>query len=232
MYESIKYLSIITNFGCHYQCPEYIVKNNNLQIPKTTIEGLNDLETEYLAHQCNIISISGGGDPLYEYEKNFSWYRKLFKWANCFTRGKSNIVSHIPIEMHTSYLTEETSFPFYNCYRVVYHTHTIDDLDKIYRTGQEKIRVVFVVTKDFTVEDIMNIAAYVNESSEIDELSFRQYVDDTYTEQYYLHDYLKLGHNKLWHYIEQNDYNLYYVEGEVYTKYRDIGTKNKTESEH
>lgn len=27
----------------------------------------------------------------------------------------------IPIEMHTSYMTDETSFPFYDCYRVVYH---------------------------------------------------------------------------------------------------------------
>ena len=32
-----KYLSIITNFGCHYNCPYCIVKNNNLHIPKTTL---------------------------------------------------------------------------------------------------------------------------------------------------------------------------------------------------
>ena len=25
-----KYLSIITNFGCHYKCPYCIVKENNL----------------------------------------------------------------------------------------------------------------------------------------------------------------------------------------------------------
>lgn len=32
-----KYLSVITNFGCHYSCPYCIVKNNHLNIPKTTI---------------------------------------------------------------------------------------------------------------------------------------------------------------------------------------------------
>ena len=30
-----KYLSIITNFGCHYKCPECIVRNNGLQMSKT-----------------------------------------------------------------------------------------------------------------------------------------------------------------------------------------------------
>lgn len=41
-----KYMSVITNFGCHYSCPYCIVKNNNLQIPKSTIDGLNSLEEE------------------------------------------------------------------------------------------------------------------------------------------------------------------------------------------
>ena len=36
-----KYLSVITNFGCHYSCQYCIVKNNHLNIPKTTIHGLN-----------------------------------------------------------------------------------------------------------------------------------------------------------------------------------------------
>lgn len=30
-----KYLSIITNFGCHYSCPECIVRNNKLKMTPT-----------------------------------------------------------------------------------------------------------------------------------------------------------------------------------------------------
>lgn len=30
-----KYLSIITNFGCHYSCPECIVRNNKLKMTST-----------------------------------------------------------------------------------------------------------------------------------------------------------------------------------------------------
>ena len=56
-----------------------------------------------------------------------------------------------------------------------------------------------------------------------DELSFRQMVDNHYRETYYCHDYLKAGHKKLWWYIEQNDYNLYYCQNHVYTEYKNIG---------
>ena len=38
----------------------------------------------------------------------------------------------------------------------------------------------------------------------------------------YLEDYLRMGHKKLWWYIEQNDYNLYYAENEVSGRYRDF----------
>jgi hypothetical protein len=124
--------------------------------------------------------------------------------------------------MHTSYMTDETSFPFYDCYRVVYHANSIDQLSHIRRIGDEITRAVFVVTADYTIADIMDIALFVKNSTEIDELSFRQLVDDKYTEQHYLEDYLRMGHKKLWWYIEQNDYNLYYAENEVSGRYRDF----------
>ena len=123
-------------------------------------------------------------------------------------------------------MTDETSFPFYDCYRVVYHANTIDELDKIHRTGEEKVRVVYVVTEKYTLKDIMDIANYVESNNQIDELSFRQLVDDKYETKFYLHNYLKLGHKKLWWYIMQNDYNLYYAENKLYTEYRNIGVYN------
>lgn len=82
--------------------------------------------------------------------------------------------------------------------------------------------MVYVVTEDFSLQDIMDIALYVKNSDQIDELSFRQLVDNNYLAQNYLADYLKLGHRKLWHYIEQNDYNLYYAENKVSYRYKDF----------
>lgn len=107
----------------------------------------------------------------------------------------------------------------------MYHPNTYEQLKEIKRTGNELVRVVYVVTEEFTLQDIMDIALFVKESSEIDELSFRQLVDNNYEAQHYLENYLKLGHKKLWHYIEQNDYNLYYTENKISYRYEDF--KNK-----
>lgn len=206
-----KAMSIITNFGCHFQCPECIVRNNHIDVPKTTLEGLDGLIAAYKGNNCSYITISGGGDPLFQYEKHVDWYRKLFKIARV-----------IDLEMHTSYLTDQSTFPFYDCHRVVYHVHTLEDLNHIYKTSTEIVRVVFVVTPNFTAQDLLDIADYVKNSPDIDELSFRQYVDANYNTVPHLDKNLKLGHRKLWYYIEQGDYNLYYAENKVYTSYKDF----------
>ena len=55
----------------------------------------------------------------------------------------------------------------------------------------------------------------------------RQRVDENYKETYHLHDLLTEYHKKLWWYITQCDYNLYFHNGKVYTKYTDIFTEGK-----
>ena len=212
-----KYLSIITNFGCHYKCPYCIVKKNNLKIPSTTVEGLNNLKKEFDKNKCNIISISGGGDPLFNWYKHTDWYDKLFSICR---------ESNIPIEMHTSYTTSSLNALYFHLekfYRVVYHLNSITQLREIYRRGNEIVRVVFVVTEDFTEDDILEISDYVEESSEIDELSFRQLVDENYETKFYLHQFLQKEHKIKWYYIQQNDYNLYYCENKIYTTYKNLG---------
>lgn len=206
-----KYLSIITNFGCHYNCPYCIVKNNNLHIPKTTLHGLSMARKAFDAHGCNILSLSGGGDPLYQFNLHEDWYTRLFREF-----------SDVDIEMHTSYLPDDVEFPFDRCKRVVYHCHTDTDLSRVYRMGNEIVRVVFVVTGEYSIRTLMDIADTVHRSSDIDELSFRQLVNNHYDPEHYLENYLKLGHKKLWWYIEQNDYNVYYAENKVAYRYRDI----------
>lgn len=206
-----KYLSIITNFGCHYNCPYCIVKNNNIDVPATTVLGLTNLVNAIRENNINIVSISGGGDPLFEYEKNYLWYQELLELL---------IENRMPFEMHTSYTN--SAFPVWLCKRVVYHLHNIGQLKTIRKFKNEIVRVVFVVTDDMTESDIVEIAKCVKASNQIDELSFRQRVDKDYNLSYHLHDFLKSGHKKDWWYIEQNDYNLYYAENKVYKKYSDF----------
>lgn len=207
-----KYLSIITNFGCHGKCPYCIVRENGIDVPKTTLEGLDNLINEVNKNKCNIVSISGGGDPLHNYNQHIDYYAKLIDMLQD---------NNIRLEMHTSYINSQ--FPMDKCHRVVYHLQDIHQLYDIKRQGNEKVRVVFVATRRFSPQDFILIARAVDVLPDIDELSFRQLVDNDYKTMYYNHETLKWGHEKgLWHYIEQNDYNLYYVNGQIFTEFSKI----------
>lgn len=219
-----KYLSVITNFGCHYSCPECIVRNNKLKMTSTgeyssyaQLWGVLEKECK----DCNWVSVSGGGDPLFHWWEHQAWWWGFF--SVCKQLGRKT-------ELHTSYFDAENNheimlFPFDKFDRVVYHLHTIEELDKIRRVGNEIVRVVFVVDDDMTEAEINEIADYVECSSEIDELTFRQRVDDHYNETYHLHDFLLAGHQKRWWYVTQCDYNTYYHNGKLFTKYTDIFEK-------
>lgn len=207
-----KCLSIITNFGCHMTCPYCVVKNNGINVPATTIESLDTLKAAVEHEQATKISVSGGGDPLHEYPKHKDYYDKLFQLCE---------EMNMPLDMHTSYINSE--FPYERCNRVVYHCHNRHQLKNIRRRGNEKVRVVFVVTEDFSHDKIFRIADQVLESTQIDELSFRQMIDNNYQATTYCQDFLRRYHDILWHYIEQDDYNSYFVNGEIYYRFSDIG---------
>ena len=214
-----KYLSVITNFGCHYSCPYCIVKNCNIKVPKTTVEGLQGLERAIMENGCNWVSISGGGDPFYNLAKHIDWWNKFFE----ITTDDPSL--GVKLELHTSYLSDaynEDDSPFWPFNRVVYHCRNISDLFRIKRFGGQIVRVVYVVTETATEEKINDIATIVKYHPDIDELSFRQMVDSNYEATHYCEEYLKAGHEKDWYYIEQNDYNLYYAENEVKTRYEDF----------
>lgn len=206
-----KYLSIITNFGCHYECPYCIVKNNNIDVPKTTVDGLKDLMYAIKSNDIDIVSLSGGGDPLYKLEEHYAYFCTLLEMLRA-TKTR--------LEIHTSYV-EHTWLTRYS-YRMVYHLRSKEQLVSIRKMYDEIVRVVFVVTDDMKEEDIEDISKYVRSSEDIDELSFRQRVDKDYKVSYRLHDFLTKGHQKDWWYITQNDYNLYYAENKVYQKYSDF----------
>lgn len=216
-----KYLSIITNFGCHYECPYCVVKTNGICVPSTTIEGLDTLKDAVEHEKATIISVSGGGDPLYKYHKHRAYYKKLFKICD---------EMNLPLEMHTSYFNI-WKFPYDKCHRVVYHLRDMNDISKIKRHGNEKVRVVFVVTEDFTDDKIATIVNQVHYNRNIDELTFRQMIDKNYRVTNYCQETLRRGHKVLWYYVEQDDYNPYYVNGTIYYQFSDIGSGGEVYNE-
>lgn len=208
----MKYLSIITNFGCHWKCPYCIVKNNYINVPATALSSLDKLKAAIEFEKAEAISVSGGGDPLFEYENHQKYYQRLFRICR---------EMKLPLEMHTSYI--ESAFPYEKCYRVVYHLQDIEQLSQIVRHRNEIVRVVFVVTKKFTPEKIDAIAEFAKNSDIIDELSFRQMVDKNYHIRNYCDEYLRAGHKDRWYYIEQGDHHPYFVNGTIHYKFSDVG---------
>ena len=207
----MKYLSIITNFGCHGKCPYCIVKKSGINVPATTLESLDSLMDAVKSSEADIISVSGGGDPLHNYDSHHDYYDKLFKICS-----ENNIL----LEMHTSYVIND--FPAEKCLRMVYHLQNVSDLYKIKRKGNEIIRAVYVVTPELSECCIDEIYRIGKKCKMYDELSFRQLADENFQPQPYFEDYLRRFHGSRWYYIEQCDYNDYFVEGRIYHRFSEI----------
>lgn len=215
-------LSILTNFGCHFGCSYCVYRENEINIPKTNINtfGWNELEEELKKHKGELVSISGGGDPLYNYERNIGFYQKLLILLEKYD---------CRLELHTS--ITNTDFDYSDCERVVFHLtmpnqiRMITDLANSRKSGlylPENVRVVFVVQEHYSKHLIDEIVKEVDRSEWINELSFRQIIDRNGQSKYYLHDYLKEGHKKDWYYIEQADYNEYFVQDHIEREYLNI----------
>ena len=206
--------SIITNFGCHYTCPYCIVKMNNLGIPETNMkETYDNVKKLYEKGLINFLSYSGGGDPCYLLDnERISFYKSI-----------QELLVGVELEMHTSYIRSRLNREKdLNFSRIVYHCLGKEQIEKIRRINDEIIRVVFVVQDHFTEDYIEEIVEIVKRSDIITELSFRQRLDENYETTYTLHNYLKDGHKKDFYYIEQDDYNNYIVNDQVYKNYSDF----------
>lgn len=219
--------SVITNFGCHWQCPYCIVKKTGLNVPKTDIPAV--MNTLAALDDVEFLSFSGGGDPLFPVDKTTAsgrtrFYRECCDWAHA--RGAFT-------EMHTSYFQCSTNvrqvLGVAAFDRIVYHMRPtrMDDVTALERPtrwhSEQKVRVVYVVTSDFTPERIDHITDIVESNPNIDELSFRQMVNPDNSIDHTCEDYLRSGHKHRWWYIEQDDYNTYIVNNRLYTRFSDIG---------
>ena len=71
----------------------------------------------------------------------------------------------MPIEIHTSYIDNlGVNELAAKTKRMVYHLRDFSQLKKIKKFGNEIIRVVYVVTKDFTLQQFLWISMFVKNS--------------------------------------------------------------------
>lgn len=93
----------------------------------------------------------------------------------------------------------------------------------IYITLEEDGKLEIITRFKFNRKDKLKDFLDCNDNrNAINELSFRQMINANGQVEYYQHEYLKNGHGKLWYYIEQNDYNEYFVQDHIETEYLEI----------
>lgn len=215
-------LSILTNFGCHWSCPYCVYRENGIKIPRTkkSTFDFNKLEEEIIKMEGDEISISGGGDPLYQIEKNEWFYTELFKLAKKHNKK---------LELHTTYIIPE--FYYSRFHRVVFHLHSPVQLRLLNRFDTiiskklslpENVRVVFVMQEHYNRSLIRHICEEANKTSVNELVSFRQLISSAGKAVNIQHNFLKQGHLKDWFYIEQYDYNDYYVNDHIEKAYLEI----------
>lgn len=71
--------SVITNFGCHWQCPYCIVRNTGIQIAETRMGATYDTVMDLAdSGKMKFLSFSGGGDPLWGLDiRRAYWYASI-----------------------------------------------------------------------------------------------------------------------------------------------------------
>lgn len=225
--------SVITNFGCHWTCPYCIVRKTGLNVPVTDMQAtLRTISRESEHHPMRFLSFSGGGDPLFpmrepEASKRVAFYREAIHRAGDWLTETEIHTSYFQCRRNVAQVMQQIRFS-----RVVYHMRPTSLSDDVALAlprkwfDSQKVRVVYVVTPDFTPERIDRIADLVAGNNVVNELSFRQKVNPDNTIDHTCEKYLKAGHQKRWWYIQQDDYNMYVVNDRLYTRFSDIGKED------
>jgi pyruvate-formate lyase-activating enzyme len=211
--------SVITNFGCHWKCPYCIVRNTGILVPETDF-ALTERTVMDLADGggMGFLSFSGGGDPLWMLDaRRAEWYSTLTRRLHALGIETEMHTSMSPMTERLYRLASETEFT-----RIVYHLRNVNMIRRLSKRRNELVRVVFVVTPDFTEDLIDRIVEEMKANPQVDELSFRQMVKPDYTIDHTCETYLRAGHRKDWWYIEQGDYNQYIVNDRISGRYEDF----------
>lgn len=147
-------ISIITNFGCALDCWYCIWKNHPLHTLKQTMATTDwDKLHQFLFENKSKlkVSISGGGDPLYQYVSNKTWWEKLIHCCNSLG---------MLIDVHTREKLKDDLF-WKTIHRCSFSSDQLkDDIEHLFYLCQvTQVRITHVVTAkttDSLIQDYIN----------------------------------------------------------------------------
>lgn len=205
-----KGISIITNFGCRNKCWYCVWRGHSLENirPETNWDKLSAFLKQY--QHLGKVSVSGGGDPLFEYQERIPWWKQLF--ALCEE-------NQILIDIHT----REACFGFFweQIHRVAFSCDSsLNIAERGYLSWlgkRTKVRLTHVVTKQTgcrLINDYLEFCAEHNFQLTLKQLSgFDAYCVAHYNE-------LKRQFKERCYFLDNGDYNIYYMpNNKVYTRF-------------
>jgi organic radical activating enzyme len=191
-----KGISIITNFGCNSNCWYCIWKGHPDRDVKIDTDW-GKLKDFLAAHKhLKKVSISGGGDPLYNFDKNYEWWKRLFK---CCSILDLKIDIHTREKLYDSYFWKKIN-------KVVISSDKLN-LDRdylLYLLIHTKLRISHVVTP-YTTEEV--VKEYIKFSNRYNcQLTFKELAK--YKDNGRYKELKKKFHDV--YFLDDCDYNIYY----------------------
>jgi organic radical activating enzyme len=191
-------ISIITNFGCDHNCWYCIWKNHKLK---------NYYNFDYYKLEDFLVtnkdkgkvSISGGGDPLYNYFENLNFWIWLINTCKNY---------NIKIDIHTRTQLTKQNFWRKHVHRCVFSLDQItsDNIEYLtYLSHLTKLRITHTVTHQTTnnfVDNLLELQNKLNCQLTLKELY--GYNDKG------VYNQLKMLYPNIY-YLDHGDYNIYYM---------------------
>jgi hypothetical protein len=191
-------ISVITNFGCRTDCWYCIWKGHSLEHVNKPTDWDKLEKFLYDNRKKGKVSVSGGGDSLYEYDKHADWWDKFFKIT-------SNL--NMLVDVHTREKFTNRCFWREHINRCVFSSDSLmQDIDHLkYLAQLTKIRITHVVTADTTlkmIEEYLDFQKDIGCQFTVKELTGHSdngmyaKIKQSYPDIYYL---------------DKGDYNIYYM---------------------
>jgi hypothetical protein len=197
-------ISVITNFGCRADCWYCIWKGHKLEHVREETDWIK-LEKFLTGNRDKgKVSVSGGGDCLYRYDKYVGWWIKFFE----LTERLGMLV-----DVHTREKFTHQSFWRKHINRCVFSSDNLkNDKDYlIYLSKLCKIRITHLVTAHTTIE---MIEEYLQFQEEVNcQFTVKELVGYSDGGMY---KKIRKEYPEVYH-LDEGDYNIYYMPNNTVT---------------
>lgn len=190
-------ISVITNFGCHAKCWYCIWKGHRLENVSLETDWGKLIDFLVAYKDKGKVSVSGGGDCLYHYDKYKPWWDK-------FLRITTSLRMLVDVHSREKFINDEF---WNNINRLVFSSDNLsDDLEFLeYITKRVKLRITHLATANTTDAMIDDYISYSQKTG--CQFTVKQLVGYSDNDRYkeIMHKYPQLF------FLDAGDYNLYYM---------------------